>query len=54
MIHPPFPANFDSPPLPPVERAFLDAEAHDETDGGHSAIIAGGIGGPTEHLRCDR
>lgn len=41
MIHPPFPANFDSHPLSPTEQAFLDAEAaYDQTDGGYSAIMA--------------
>ncbi|MFC7550691.1 epoxide hydrolase family protein [Plantactinospora sp. GCM10030261] len=40
MIHPPFPANFDSHPISPPEQAFLDAEAaYDETDGGYSAIM---------------
>jgi pimeloyl-ACP methyl ester carboxylesterase len=40
MIHPPFPASFDSPPLSPAEQAFLDAdELYDETDGGYSAIM---------------
>ncbi|WP_262286821.1 epoxide hydrolase family protein [Micromonospora sp. MA102] len=40
MIHPPFPASFDSHPLSPAEQAFLDAEAaYDETDGGYSAIM---------------
>lgn len=41
MIHPPFPASFDSHPLSPAEQAFLDAEAaYDQTDGGYSAIMA--------------
>jgi pimeloyl-ACP methyl ester carboxylesterase len=41
MIHPPFPASFDSRPLSPAEQAYLDAEAtYDETDGGYSAIMA--------------
>ncbi|MEW2331538.1 epoxide hydrolase N-terminal domain-containing protein [Micromonospora chersina] len=40
MIHPPFPASFDSHPLSPAEQAFLDAEAvYDQTDGGYSAIM---------------
>jgi pimeloyl-ACP methyl ester carboxylesterase len=40
MIHPPFPASFDSHPLSPAEQAYLDAEAaYDETDGGYSAIM---------------
>ncbi|NES31247.1 alpha/beta fold hydrolase [Micromonospora terminaliae] len=40
MIHPPFPASFDSRPLSPAEQAYLDAEAaYDETDGGYSAIM---------------
>ncbi|MEO5922067.1 MAG: epoxide hydrolase family protein [Pseudolysinimonas sp.] len=40
MIHPPFPASFDVPPLTAEEQAFLDAEeAFDETDGGYSAIM---------------
>jgi pimeloyl-ACP methyl ester carboxylesterase len=40
MIHPPFPASFETPPLTDAEREFLDAEAvFDETDGGYSAIM---------------
>lgn len=40
MIHPPFPASFDSHPLSPAEQGYLDAEAaYDETDGGYSAIM---------------
>lgn len=40
MIHPPFPASFDSHPLTPAEQAYLDADAaYDETDGGYSAIM---------------
>ncbi|GAA4260165.1 epoxide hydrolase family protein [Dactylosporangium darangshiense] len=40
MIHPPFPASFDSHPLSPAEQAYLDAEAaYDQTDGGYSAIM---------------
>jgi len=40
MIHPPFPASFDDPPVTDDEQEFLDAEAsHDETDGGYSAIM---------------
>jgi pimeloyl-ACP methyl ester carboxylesterase len=40
MIHPPFPATFDSHPLSPAEQAYLDAEAaYDQTDGGYSAIM---------------
>jgi pimeloyl-ACP methyl ester carboxylesterase len=40
MIHPPFPASFDSHPMSAAEQAFLDAEAaYDETDGGYSAIM---------------
>lgn len=40
MIHPPFPASFDSQPLSPAEQAYLDAEAaYDQTDGGYSAIM---------------
>ena len=40
MIHPPFPALFDVPPLTAPEQAFLDAEeVFDESDGGYSAIM---------------
>ncbi|PQZ58253.1 MULTISPECIES: epoxide hydrolase family protein [unclassified Microbacterium] len=40
MIHPPFPASFDVPPLTAEEETFLAAEeAYDETDGGYSAIM---------------
>jgi pimeloyl-ACP methyl ester carboxylesterase len=40
MIHPPFPASFDSRPSSPAEQAFLDAEeAYDAADGGYSAIM---------------
>jgi pimeloyl-ACP methyl ester carboxylesterase len=40
MIHPPFPASFDSHPLSEAERDFIDAEAaYDEVDGGYSAIM---------------
>ncbi|GGM23086.1 hypothetical protein GCM10011608_04760 [Micromonospora sonchi] len=40
MIHPPFPASFDSHPMSPAEQAFLDADAaYDETDGSYSAIM---------------
>jgi pimeloyl-ACP methyl ester carboxylesterase len=40
MIHPPFPASFDDPPLSDAERACLEAEeAYDQTDGGYSAIM---------------
>jgi len=39
LIHPPFPAAFDTPPTA-AEQAFLDAdEAYDKTDGGYSAIM---------------
>jgi pimeloyl-ACP methyl ester carboxylesterase len=41
MIHPPFPADFDDPPLSDSERAYLETEElYDETDGGYSAIMA--------------
>ncbi|SEF68003.1 Pimeloyl-ACP methyl ester carboxylesterase [Nonomuraea solani] len=40
LIHPPFPASFDEPPMSPEEEAFVAAEeAYDETDGGYSAIM---------------
>jgi pimeloyl-ACP methyl ester carboxylesterase len=40
MIHPPFPASFDSHPISPAEQAYLDAlAAYDQTDGGYSAIM---------------
>ena len=40
LIHPPYPAGFEDPPLTAAEQAFLDAEAeYDETDGGYSAIM---------------
>ena len=41
MIHPPFPASFDSHPISPAEQEYLDAlAAYDQTDGGYSAIMA--------------
>jgi pimeloyl-ACP methyl ester carboxylesterase len=40
MIHPPFPASFDSHPLSPAEDNYLRAEAaFDAADGGYSAIM---------------
>lgn len=40
VIHGPFPADFDAPPITPEEQAFLDAdEARDETDAGYSWIM---------------
>ncbi|MFG1702404.1 epoxide hydrolase family protein [Nonomuraea sp. M3C6] len=40
LIHPPFPASFDEPPMSGEEQAFVDAEAaYDESDGGYSAIM---------------
>ena len=40
LIHPPFPAAFDDPPLSDAEQSFLDSEErYDETDGGYSAIM---------------
>ena len=41
MIHPPFPAQFDSHPLSAAEQAYLDAEATHttKTDSGYSAIM---------------
>ncbi|MEV0382477.1 epoxide hydrolase family protein [Nonomuraea sp. NPDC050643] len=40
LIHPPFPASFDDPPMSPEEEAFVAAEeAYDEADGGYSAIM---------------
>ncbi|MCA2221600.1 epoxide hydrolase family protein [Nonomuraea aurantiaca] len=40
LIHPPFPASLEVPPLSAEEQAFLDAEAvYDEGDGGYSAIM---------------
>ena len=40
LIHPPYPASFDTPELTESERAFLEAEErYDETDGGYSAIM---------------
>ena len=39
-IHPPFPADFDDPPLTAAERAYLaEEETYDQTDGGYSAIM---------------
>ncbi|HKH07600.1 MAG TPA: epoxide hydrolase [Agromyces sp.] len=41
VIHGPFPADFDEPPITPEEQAFLDAdEAHDESDSGYSWIMS--------------
>lgn len=40
VIHGPFPADFDSPPVTPEEQAFLDADAErDEWDAGYSWIM---------------
>jgi pimeloyl-ACP methyl ester carboxylesterase len=40
MIHPAFPANFDTPPITPAEQAFLDAtDRYDKADGGYSEIM---------------
>ncbi|GAA3214654.1 epoxide hydrolase family protein [Nonomuraea helvata] len=40
LIHPPFPASLDEPPLSAEEQAFVAAEeAYDEQDGGYSAIM---------------
>ncbi|MBE1591369.1 epoxide hydrolase family protein [Nonomuraea angiospora] len=40
LIHPPFPASFDDPPMSADEQAFVAAEeAYDELDGGYSAIM---------------
>ncbi|MFF4617270.1 epoxide hydrolase family protein [Nonomuraea jabiensis] len=40
LIHPPFPASFDDPPMSAAEQAFVAAEeAYDELDGGYSAIM---------------
>lgn len=40
VIHPPFPASFDSRPLSAAEQAFIDhEEQYDQLDGGYSAII---------------
>ncbi|WP_433439793.1 epoxide hydrolase family protein [Nonomuraea sp. CA-141351] len=40
LIHPPFPASLEEPPMSAEERAFVAAEeAYDELDGGYSAIM---------------
>jgi pimeloyl-ACP methyl ester carboxylesterase len=40
LIHPPFPASFETPPVTPAEQRFLDVtEEYDEADGGYSAIM---------------
>ncbi|MEV0232375.1 epoxide hydrolase family protein [Nonomuraea sp. NPDC050786] len=40
LIHPPFPASLDEPPMSAEEQAFMAAEeAYDEQDGGYSAIM---------------
>lgn len=41
VIHGPFPADFDAPPITPAEQAFLDAdETFDESDSGYSEIMS--------------
>ena len=41
VIHGPFPADFDSPPITAEEQAFLDAdEERDEWDSGYSSIMS--------------
>ncbi|MFI7634366.1 epoxide hydrolase family protein [Nonomuraea sp. NPDC049400] len=40
LIHPPFPASLEEPPMSAEEQAFVAAEeAYDELDGGYSAIM---------------
>lgn len=41
VIHGPFPADYDAPPITPAEQAFLDAdEQRDEWDSGYSSIMS--------------
>jgi pimeloyl-ACP methyl ester carboxylesterase len=41
VIHGPFPADFESPPITREEQAWLDAdEQHDEADSGYSSIMS--------------